>query len=277
MKDGLIRRKKNVAVIPRAAAAAVVRAEQERHQRFQQQMLTASEGQQAGPPGIGEAPALVHRPGGDIIAQTQHPAFTTFERLRRKLPEEGWFDPDLGPEAPVQFQIESFTVPDGMNLWLFDYEFSAYRPSGVDPGDFIKAEAGRFSNQLGFDINISGKRDGNLSYQLDPDAVTLGRPVFENPTGTFSSDTTTKFNSSRANSFAAATNAGTSLLPVRRAVQGAEGHPFTFVVGEGGKVALNCVIFNTVSSPLSCVEGRMAGYLIHTQVSTALLNRVRPR
>lgn len=271
-------RQQGAILVPRQAAAVVVRAEQERYRGQQDEGLSAFGGQQAGAPGMGAVPGLVHLPGGDVISELQHPAFTTFERLRRKLPEEGWFDPDLNADNPVQFQIESYEVPSNTALWLFDYEFAVYRPSGIDPGDFIKAELGRFSNQLGFDINVGGRRQGDLSYQLDPDAVTLGRASFENPTGSsFRVATTTAFNSSAANSYAAATNIGTSLLPVRRAVQGPEGHPFTFVIGPGNRVALNCVIFNTILSPLACIEGRMAGYLIHDLVSESLLNRVRPR
>ncbi len=267
-------------MLPSTVAHALVGAAKERHAQFVQEQLTESQGQQAGVPGFGEAPELVHEPGGDLLTSLQHPVFTTFERLRRKLPEEGWFSPNLNPRNPISFAIDAFTVPENMALWLFDYQFSVFRPSGVDPGDFILAEDGRFSNQLGFDINIGGRRPGNLSYQLDPSPVTLARPGFEPPIGTpvgVVPPTTGRFDSSAANSFAATTNVGTSLLPARPNVQGARDKPFTFIVGQGGTVALNCVIFNTVRAPLSAIEGRQAGYLIHINTSTALLNRVRPR
>lgn len=271
----------NYSVVPAGVAHALVAAVQGEEARALEQAASASQGQQSGVPGFGEAPSLFHQPGGDLLSGLQHPAFTTFERLRRKLPEEGWFSPNVDPRHPIQFAIDAFTVPKGMALWLFDYEFSVYRPSGVDPGDFIRAENGRFSNQLGFDINISGRRPNNLSYQLDPSPVTLDRPGFEAPIGSSpigaGPAATGAFDRSSANSFAASTNAGTSLLPARPNVQGARDKPFAFIVGEGAVVQLNCVIFNTIRAPLAAIEGRQAGYLIHTNTSTALLQRVRPR
>lgn len=261
-------------VVPAAMARAAVAVARNEYDQSLQRKLSSSEGQQAGVPGFGEAPALHHQPGGDLLNGLQHPAFTTFERLTRKLPEQGWFDPNLSPRRPIQFAIDAFEVPQGTALWLFDYEFSVYRQSGVDPGDFILAEDGRFSNQIGFDINIGGRRPSNLSYQLDPSPVTLDRPAFRTPIGVVGS---TGFDSAAANSFAATTNVGNSLLPARRNVQGARDQPFTFVVNEGGVVALNCVIFNTVLAPIAAIEGRQAGYLIHTNASQALLQRMRPR
>lgn len=269
----------NFSVVPAALARAVVAAAQGEQERNLQHQLSASEGQQAGVPGFGPAPALYHQPGGDLVSDLQHPAFTTFERLRRKLPEEGWFNPNLDPRHPVQFSIDAFEVPKDMALWLFDYEFSVYRQSGIDPGDFIRAEDGRFSNQIGFDINISGRRPSNLSYQLDPSPVTFERPAFAPPIGTAvgALGGASAFNSSAANSFASTTNVGTSLLPARQNVQGARDKPFTFVVEQGAVVTLNCVIFNTIRAPLAAIEGRHAGYLIHVNTSSSLLARVRPR
>lgn len=242
---------------------------------IQDNAATAHFGQEAGVPGMGRAPALQHQPGGRVVQDLLHPSFSIFEQLYRVLPEEGWFSPLVSPTTPVQFQLGAFEVPRNQALWLTDYEFSVYRPSGVDPGDFVQAAQGRFSNVLGFDITISGQRDANLSYQLDPVPVVLQRQEFEAPIGNPRSPAA--FNRAAANSFASTAGPGTSLLPVRRQTQGPEGGPFTFVVGEGSQVALNCVIFNTVPSPLSAIQGRHAGYLLHQNVSEALLNRIRPR
>ncbi len=265
------------AVLPRNAAAAVLR-EAATDVVAERRARIGSEfhGQQAGVPGFGEAPVLVHEPGGAVVHDLLHPAFSIFEKMDRVLPEEGWFDPDLNPQSPIQFQLGAFKVPSGQALWLFDYQFQVYRPSGVDPGDFIPAAPGRFSNQLGFDVTVSGRREGNLSFQLVPQAVSLTRQAFAPPTGT-GARTADQFARAAAGSFASTASPGNSLLPVRPNMQGPRGMPFTFVVGEGSVVALNVVIFKTVRAPISAIEGRQAGYLIQTNESDALINRVRPR
>lgn len=263
-------------VVSRAAAAAVVRDAQGEIKSRQQRIASEFQGQQAGPPGLGEPPTLTHEPGGAVVHDLLHPAFTIHETLDRVLPEGGWFDPDLSPQRPVQFQLGAFTVPKGQSLWLFDYQFQIYRPSGVDPGDFLPAAPGRFSNQIGFDVTVGGSRNASLSLQLAPQPVSLARQAFAPPIG-FDAATQDQFNRASAGNFASTASPGNSLLPVRPNVMGPRGMPFTLVAGEGSVVALNVVIFNTVRSPISTIEGRQAGYLIATNTSTALLNRVRPR
>lgn len=261
-------------VVPRAAAASMM------NRMIYNESESQYIGQEAGVPGMGVSPILSHQPGGRVIDQLLHPAFDIMERLYRVLPEEGWFSPAVSPSRPIQFQLGSFEVPKNQALWLFDYQFNVYRPSGVDPGDWVQAAQGRYSNVMGFDVTVSGSRESNLSYQLDPAPVGLGRQSFETPVtapGGRGVATAAAFDRARVNSFASTAGAGTSLLPVRRQTQGPAGGPFTFVVGEGAQVALSCVIFNTVTSPIACIQGRQAGYLIHQNLSKSLLNRVRPR
>jgi len=230
---------------------------------------------EAGPPGMGPAPEKVHEPGGDVIRRLKHPVFTTFERQWSKLPQEGWFSPNVNPSSPIIFELGSFTVPSDQALWLFDYEFWVARPSGIDAGDFQRAEAGRFSNQMGFDLTIGGNRPSDLMYELDPQPVVLDRSAFEPTVSRVAS--AGAFNRSAAATFALTAGPGTALLPVRRAVQGPENYPFTFVVGQGRVVALSCVIFNRIRAPLAAVFGRIAGYRLGYTMSEALVNRVRPQ
>jgi hypothetical protein len=259
-----------------AAAALAAEARSEQQQRTER-LRTEFFGQQAGVPGMGEAPTLTHEPGASVIAQKLlHPSFSIFEREFRSLPEQGWFSSVVSASRPVEFQLGAFTVPKDQELWLTDYQFQVYRPSGLDPGDFVVAAPGRFSNQIGFDINVRGKRTSNISYQLDPQPVALGRADFGAPIGS-DDPNPGAFDSAAARSFASTTSAGTSLLPRRPNVQGPRGGPFTFVVGQGAAVSLNVVIFNSITSPLAAIGGRMAGWLLHTNLSSALIQRVRPR
>ncbi len=238
----------------------------------------ANQGQPAGPPGFGAPPVGVHEPGGDIVRRMVHPtAFTIFEQLYRTLPEGGWYSPAVSPSSPVQFEMGVFIVPPGQNLWLFDYQFTVFRQSGIDPGDMIPAEEGRFGGVMGFDINFSGRRMSNLLYQLDPVNVQLQRPTFQRPPSADARASPSQFNVAAANSFASSANPGTSLLPVRSNVQGARHSPFVLVAQEGDRVSLNTVIFRPVPSPLASIQGRSAGYLLHTQASSSLIDRLRPR
>lgn len=238
--------------------------------------MTHFAGQSAGPPGFGGEPGLIHEPGGDVLRRLVHPdAFTTFEQLYRALPEDSWFSPLTTPSRPVQFELGSFTVPQNQHLYVYDYEFSVLRLSGVDAGDYVKSEDYRFSGVLGFDINFSGRRLSNLLYQLDPVPILASRPTYEPPIGARA--TPAQFDRSVAQSFAANASPGTSLLPMRPQRQGARDMPFTLVAKQNDRVSLNCVIFKQIKSPVAAIEGRVAGFLLHTQASNALINRLRPR
>jgi hypothetical protein len=217
----------------------------------------------------------VIQPGGDVLKAYKAEDFTPWERLFRILPDEGWFSPRVRPARPITVELGSYTVPAGRTLWLMDYSFSVYRPSGIDPGDFIRAEQGRFSNQLGFDLTVSGKRPSDIKYELDPHPDSPNRTAFAPVVA--ANQRAGVFNRSAANAYAVTAGPGSSLLPVRRAVQGAEGHPFTMLVIANQVVALSLVIFNRLRAPLSAVEGRGGGYLLDQTLSNHLIRSVRPR
>lgn len=270
--------------VSQGAAKALLKGEIARALQEKDEYLSTFEGQQAGVPGMGPGPEVRHEPAGGVFKEFLHPAFTIMEFLRRSLPEEGWFNSKVNPRNPIQFQLGSFTVPQGLTLWLFDYEYRVLRNSGVDPGDFIPAETGRYSNQIGFDLTLNGRRDANLSLQLDPQSSSLSRQEFEQSGGTVASSIfglpptpTSAFERATANSFASTAGAGTSLLPNRPNKFGPRGGPWTLVAVEGTQVSMNVVIFNRIRSPLAAVEGRLGGYLIQRQVSSSLIQRVRPR
>lgn len=215
-----------------------------------------------GPPGMGEVPpALVHEPGGDVMRRLQHPAFTTLERMQRIGPPTSgaWFSPQVSLSNTVQFELVNFEVPRGQQAWVFDYEFQVYRQSGVDPGDIVKAEEGRYSSSIGFDVTVDGQRIGAIQYGLVPvPQPSTFRPVppsFEQGTAT----------------------QGRSLLPARLLVAGARGAPFTVIANEGQRVVLTCVIFRRLRTAVAAIEGRLGGYLVATNFAQALVNRMRPR
>lgn len=228
-------------------------------------------------PGMGPAPPSREHPGGELLTKLLHPTITCVEQLYRKLPEDSWFLPTTSPSRPVQFELGSYEVPSGQMYWLFDYRFKPYEMSGTDPGGFRPVESGRFSDRLGFDLTVNGHRVSQLLYQLDPTPVVLARQQYRSSTVVGRRVPQSAFDSADANNFAAATSQGTSLLPQRDERQGAESGPFTIVCREGQRVSLSCVIFKPIPVPLGAMEGRHAGFLLHTQVSEILLNRLRVR
>jgi len=233
-------------------------------------------GQSAGPPGFAPEPELVHQPGGDIVNQLVHPdAWTIYEQLYRVLPDGSWFDPNISPSNPIQFEIGAFTVPSNCDLWLFDYEFTVFRQSGTDPGDIVPAEEGRFSGVMGFDINFSGRRLSSLLFQIDPVPVQTLQPTFQPPIGARASSS--QFDSSATQSFASTAGQGQSLLPVTSRRYGPRDAPWTLVAHQGDRVSLNVVIFKPLPTPVATIQGRSAGYLLHTNASASLIARLRPR
>lgn len=233
------------------------------------------QGQEVGPPGLGNAPQLIHEPGGNLIRALQPAQFETIEHMFRAAPQEAWFDPNVSPTNPVQFDLGSYQVRKSMSLWLMDYEFSVYRQSGVDPGDILPAEEGRFSGVMGFDISINGRRVSNLLYQLDPHPVVTAQTGF--PSG--GRATQAQFDSAAFNSFASTSGQGLSLLPVRRARQGVDSTvgPFTLIARPTDVLTLTVVIFRPILSPVTAIQGRFMGYEVPVNISDSLVQRVRPR
>jgi len=281
MRPGDKKKPPPVSVVRGGAGGAVERA------LLAQRLPTQAQAERArtyglgtGPPLSGPEPPVMHLPGGSVMSRAlQHPAFETVEELYRSLPEEGFFNPLLSPSRPFSFELGSFQVPNGTDLWLTDYSFAVLRFSGVDPGDFVYAEAGRFSGVMGFDVQVSQKRPSHLLYQLDPQPISLMRPSFAGAPGPFGAPTPSSgaFDASAAASFGSTAGQGNSLLPVRPEVQGPRSGPFTIVVDEGQVVSLSCTIFRPLLTPIAAIEGRLAGYLLHTNMSRALINRLRPR
>lgn len=258
---------------PVIAASGGVSSQQVMAGSLSQQNVPQQESSATGGQGIaGE----VVQPGGDLLLKLQPQGINTLEQMYRALPQDSWFDPNVSPSRPLQFELGSFTVPASMDAWITFYEFQAFVQSGTDPGDFIPAAEGRFSNVLGFDITVDGRRFGNLLYQLDPVPVSPQRQTFDPPTGS-QQQPPNVFSRAQASSFAANASPALSLLPMRSAIQGDPAGPFTIVAKQKSKVALSCVIFNTIPVPLAAIQGRMCGYTLTSLKSDEYLKRMRAK
>jgi hypothetical protein len=227
-------------------------------------------------PGQGAAPMLMHEPGGELLNKLVHPVFQVIEQMDRVLPEESWFSNLVTPNAPIQFDITSYQVPEGKTLWIYEYEFQIYRFSGVDAGDFIAAEHGRFTNVMGFDVRVGERRPNHIRYGLDPQPIQVSRIQYRPTVQDLNMSDPATFNQQASKSFGNVAGTSMALLPVRREMQGPSNAPFTMFANENENINLSCVIFRQVQTPLAAIEARFAGYLMNDQVSTALLNRIRP-
>ncbi len=224
--------------------------------------------------------------GGALNTLLVHPEITPFERLFRRLPEEGMFLDTVNPENPFTFELGAFRAPDTFTLMLFDLRPDIYRFSGVDPGDTVPVEARRFSSVLGFQISVDQRQPGNLVYQLDPVPIQSFPEAFTNPIGgnefpqalanAIGAGNNSRFNIAQATSFASASGAGSSLLPQRPTRPGALSIPYTLYIRPGQTFQVRCVVFNPVPSPIAFIEYDIAGTMIPDQWLTTMTECLKP-
>ena len=219
--------------------------------------------------------------GGEIVDKYVHPNMTTFERLFQSLPEEGMFMPGLTSRNPFQFTVGSYTVPKGMTLWLEDYGNCVLLPDPVNAGDYRYAEDGRFSGNLGFDMTVSDSRNANIVYQLDPAPIAEQGQEFEQvvivPGNSRVPPVTSQFNRSAATSFASVAGSGSSLQPPRRRPAGPHSRPYVWEILEDQTIAVRCVVFRRVLTPIAGISCTLAGHLMQNDLAISLRNRQRPR
>lgn len=241
--------------------------------------------------------------GGDVTALLLHPSFTPFERVFRKLPEEGLFQ--ASPSRPYTFEMGSFHVPKTMALAIAEYRFDVYR-FGVAPFDQIPLERRRFPLAIGYDITINQYRQGNLQIDILPvpaptqqtafdqiptgGTVTTGKSV--NPLDLFDEvpttvptvqtiyDTTSLGgvnDAALSQAFVNTVGAGNALLPQNQdPTQGPTRFPFTYYAKENQAVQLRAAIFNPITIPIAFFEAMLLGYLMPLNTLEAMLSSVAP-
>lgn len=228
-----------------------------------------------GLPGQGPPPEAVCQPGGDLLNAVLHPSMTTFERLYRVQPDETWYSTNVSPTRPISVQLGAFQVPKSQNLWISDYLFRVFRFSGLDAGDVVPCEEGRFSNIMGFDITTSLRRQSNIQYQLDPVPAPTQQQMFDPPINQL--QRRDAFVRQNFASFAVTSSQGTALLPVRSRRQGSPAFPWMMLGQENDSLTLSAVIFKPLTTPIAFIEGSASGILLASNQSAEFLERRRPR
>lgn len=202
--------------------------------------------------------------GGDFASQLLLETFPVFERIWRRLPEEGMYASSVAPSNPFVFELGAFTVPERMALLVFDVRPDIYRFSGVDPGDFVPVESRRFGSIMGFELTVEQEHKGNIEFQIDP------VPIQRTSQQAFQSNNieSPQFNATQFAIGQSAANANTQgsssmILPQRPTRYGPPAPlPFTIYVKSNQTIQARCSIFRPIPTPIAFIEFDISGYLV---------------
>lgn len=225
--------------------------------------------------------------GGNTTAQLLHPTTMPFERLYRKLPSPGMFDPDVSPSNPFSVNLGAFRVPDNEMLAIFDLSGGVYQFNGNVPGDTEPVSPRSLSSLMGFSLSIDGRTQGNIQFQLEPGPINVqSNPAFPGGVGLsypvqtiygpiqtpFQQANIGDFTQAAADSFANASGPGTSTQPQREGRYGAKDIPFTLYAESGQTVAIRAVIWRPIPLPIAFLEYSIQGLLIPQNTLKEILN-----
>lgn len=201
--------------------------------------------------------------GGDLAAQTLLQTMSTFERLYRRLPEEGMFSPSVSPSNPFVFELGAFTVPSRMTLLLYNMRPDVYRFSGVDPGDYLPVEARRFGSIMGFELTVEQEHIGNVNFQINPVAIQrTSQQAFQSDNTETPQANAGQFAIAQAGDVANTQGSSNMILPQRPTRYGApDPVPFTIYVNAAQTVQAKCLIFRPIPTPIAFVEMSLTGVL----------------
>lgn len=270
---------------------------------FAEQMGRMMGGQ---PPSTAQAcnATRVIQAGGDLVSLLLHPSVTPFERIWRRLPEEGIHLATR--ERPFTFEVGAYRVPKNMALLVAEYKFDVFRFNGASPWDMVPMETRRLPLSMGYDINFDQYRKGNLQVEVLPVPPPTQQEAFTpTPTGgtvmsgksvspldLFGQASTappaiaTVYDNTSGSGPNAATmsqsaipalGAGSALLPQdQEEQQGPRRLPFTFYARENQAVQLRVAVFGMIPIPIAFFESRLKGYLMPLNTLDMLLRSVSP-
>lgn len=233
--------------------------------------------------------------GGFLQSLLVDKTIVPWEQLYRRLPEDSMFNANTSPSRPFSFEMGAFRVPDNETLILTNLRPDIYRFSGIDPGDYVPVEPRRFSASLGFQIVVDNVAQGQVSFQLDPLAITATQEQFVNVpapgtpvapstfaeaafnfNGTLAPPPPAVFNAAQSNSFANAGGAGLSLMPQRPHRYGPLSLPFSLYATGGQTVQVRCVVFRPLTSPIAFIEYDVAGIKVPQPWFTEMMKCAKP-
>ena len=209
--------------------------------------------------------------GSWLLQLANHPTTTPFERVYRKLPQDGIFA--ATPERPNVIELGAFTVPVSMVLLVLDWRFDIYRPNGAIVGDVVPIEERRLALQIGWDVVFSAKRTANIEYEITPAPPTIGslQAYKSNPNAGIIPDnfgiaippaSQVEFDRIRFLQTQEPSGVGASMLPQRHRLDVQPQMPFTYILEANQTIQLISIAFQPVPLPLAFFEGEFSGLLL---------------
>lgn len=215
--------------------------------------------------------------GAGLATTLLHPSVVPFERLWRRLPEQG-IHSNVSPSRPFILELGSFHVPKDRALLIYDLRPDVYRFSGLDPNDWVPVERSRFQ-QITYDVAVNGNlRPGNKSYEIQPIPRQFQSNEFisDLPTNLQRPFPQTVFNQARFNQFGSAAGAGMNLLPQRPFRYGAPNAPFTLLLNQNDTFTARAVFWRPVMTPLAFIEFDFAGFEVPKNMAVKILGCFNP-
>lgn len=204
--------------------------------------------------------------GGALTSRLTHPAFSFFEQVWRRFPEQGIFSSTVTFEHPVSIPMGQFRVPKNQALLLFDLRPDIYTFASMDPFDWIPFPPRRLSGQVGWDVMINGSRPPNTRYELQP----IVRQADQ-------ASVNAEFAAARANAFGASLGPGTALQPQRHQRYGPRELPLTLWVHENQTFQVNAGVFRRILAPVAFFEFDLAGILMPANLAADIFDATSPR
>ncbi len=166
------------------------------------------------------------------------------------------------PSSPITFTLGSFRVPKNQVLVVTDYSFNIYRFSGASPGDYFPIEENRLSTQVGWDINVDGSRQADLSYELIPSVETQNSAAFPVPSTSDDPAQDYQFEQVRQMQNLGAVSAASSLMPQRLVRPGRTPVANNYVAQTNSNLNVSCSIIRRIPIPIAFFEATISGMLM---------------
>ncbi len=212
-------------------------------------------------------------PMGAVYPFIQHPLFAPYERGFRKQPDANFY---VKKPSGFTFQVAVIEAPKNYTLIITGYKVELARLSGVSAGDTVPLEPGRLSTCLGFDLRLSGARERDCQYELQPTPILTGRQPSATFPGVGRAGPTSYYARESAGQYGVPGGAGKALLPYREERYGPPQGPFTIPVREGRTLDFSCMIFKPLPIPLAYVGVNFTGYQMPSTLFDAFMRQITP-
>ena len=220
--------------------------------------------------------------GSWLMQLANHSTTTAFERVYRRLPQDGVFS--ASPARPVVTELGVFTVPISMILLILDWRFDIYRPSGAITGDVVPIEDRSLALQIGWDVVFAAKRPANLEYQITPSVPSASKAAYtSNPNagiipsnGPIPPASQDEFDRIRFIQTQEPAGPGASLLPQRHRRDVQPDMPFTYIVEANQRVQFLSIAFQPIPLPIAFFEAEFSGLLLGANAFKEFMDGANP-